>query len=118
MEPIAGAIDPRNSQNVTPAGKAAAKPQIVARIEPNGATIKAIGREAWALKQLVRAGTRGCTPIDHPGPRWSHYVWKLRALGLVIETVHEAHSGPFAGTHARYCMHSQVTIIEERGMAA
>src|SRR5665811_1625975 len=32
------------------------------------------GRDAWALDQLIRAGKRGCTPIDNPAPRWSHYV--------------------------------------------
>ncbi len=36
------------------------------------------GREAWALGELVKAGERGCTPIDTPGPRWSDYVFKLR----------------------------------------
>jgi len=38
------------------------------------------------LPALQAAGERGCTPIDHPGPRWSGYVHDLRKLGLVIET--------------------------------
>src|ERR1700687_3438433 len=29
-------------------------------------------------------GVRHCTPIDHPGPRWSGYVHKLRKAGIVI----------------------------------
>ena len=29
------------------------------------------GRDAWALMELHRADEAGCTPIDHPGPRWS-----------------------------------------------
>jgi hypothetical protein len=29
------------------------------------------GRDRWALECLIKAGTSGCTPLDHPGPRWS-----------------------------------------------
>ncbi len=39
-------------------------------------TIK--GRELWALRELIRAGSRGVTPVERVGPRWSHYVFKLR----------------------------------------
>jgi hypothetical protein len=94
------------------------KPKIIAKIEPDGGAHVVIGRDAWALRNLIAAGKRGCTPIDHPGPRWSHYVWKLRGMGFVIETVHEDHGGPFAGTHARYVLHSVVTIQQEMGRAA
>lgn len=83
------------------------------RIEPDGDTITLEGRPAWAMKQLVAAGDNGCTPIDNPGPRWSDYVFKLRRLGIVIETIHESHGGPFAGSHARYVLKSQVTIIDD-----
>jgi hypothetical protein len=85
---------------------------IVARILPDGSPLKVIGRDAWALQNLVAAGERGCTPIDHPGPRWSHYVFKLRGFGFDIETIDEKHAGPFAGTHARYVLRSQVEILE------
>ncbi|WP_395449383.1 hypothetical protein ACHMW7_05785 [Aminobacter sp. UC22_36] len=94
------------------------KLRLIAKIEPDGAVNEVVGRDAWALKNLKAAGKRGCTPIDHPGPRWSHYVYKLRGMGFVIETIHEAHDGPFAGTHGRYILHSEVTIIGERGIAA
>jgi len=94
------------------------KLRLIAKIEPDGGTYQVIGRDAWALKNLIAAGKRGCTPIDHPGPRWSHYVWKLRGMGFVIETIHEDHGGPFAGTHARYVLHSVVTIRKEMGRAA
>jgi len=94
------------------------KLRLIAKIEPDGSTQEVIGRDAWALKNLMDAGKRGCTPIDHPGPRWSHYVYKLRGMGFIIETVHEDHGGPFAGTHARYVLHSQVTILREMGRAA
>ncbi len=67
------------------------------------------GRDRWALENLMRAGPRGCTPIDHPGPRWSAYVFKLKKAGVCIETIHESHEGPFPGHHARYVLRSSVT---------
>jgi hypothetical protein len=76
------------------------------------------GREAWALLALVAAGERGCTPIDHPGPRWSGYVHDLRRLGFNIETIHEPHQGAFPDSHARYLLRSRVTRVEDRGVAA
>lgn len=91
---------------------------ITARIIPDGRTITVVGRDAWALRNLVNADAAGCTPIDHPGPRWSHYVFKLRSFGFVIETINEAHGGPFAGTHARYVLRSQVEVIENDERAA
>ena len=68
------------------------------------------GRDAWALQALVHAGAKGVTPIDTPGPRWSGYVFNLRRAGLKIETRHEKHGPPFAGTHARYVLHDTVQI--------
>jgi hypothetical protein len=72
--------------------------------------VPVIGREAWALLELIEHGTEGCTPITTPGPRWSHYVWLLRSDGIVVETEHEDHAGPFSGTHARYRLKSQVRL--------
>ena len=66
------------------------------------------GREEWALSHLIAAGDRGCTPIDTPGPRWSDYTFKLRRRGIHVETVTEAHGGPYAGHHARYVLRSKV----------
>jgi hypothetical protein len=94
------------------------KLSIIAKIEPDGHTQEVVGRDAWALLNLLRAGSSGCTPIDHPGPRWSHYVFKLRKAGFVVETVHENHGGAFAGSHARYVLHSRVSILEKKGRAA
>lgn len=79
-------------------------------IESDGRTLTTIGRDAWALMELHRAGDKGCTPIDNPGPRWSAYVFKLRQLGLAIDTVNEPHDGPFPGTHARYVLRTPVRI--------
>lgn len=72
--------------------------------------IDVLGREAWALLELVEAGSKGCTPIDNPAPRWSHYVWLLRGHSFKVETIDEGHAGPFAGTHARYVLHDDVTL--------
>jgi hypothetical protein len=78
---------------------------------PGFEPVTAHGRDAWALLELHRAGDAGCTPIAHPGPRWSAYVLKLRKRGLQIETVSERHSGPFAGNHTRYVLRSRIEVI-------
>lgn len=83
------------------------------RVGFDSALQKANGRDAWALLELHGAGPRGVTPIDTPGPRWSGYVFNLRQMGLVIETVHESHGGPFPGSHARYVLHSRISISED-----
>ena len=80
---------------------------------PGGDVVTAQGRDAWALRALHSAGEAGCTPIDQIGPRWSHYVWKLRRHGLVIETVTEAHGGPYAGRHARYVLRTPIVVVRE-----
>ena len=71
------------------------------------------GRNAWAMKQLMKAGSSGCTPIDNPAPRWSAYVHNLRRFGVAIETITEQHGGAFAGNHARYVLMTNVTVISE-----
>lgn len=72
------------------------------------------GRDRWALENLIQAGAKGCTAIDHPGPRWSAYVHDLRHdHGLNIETITEEHGPPFEGTHARYVLRSAVTRDDE-----
>lgn len=83
---------------------------VVARF-PDGRQMTIDGRPAWTLDQLHRAGINGCTAISNPAPRWSHYVFKLRGMGLDIETVTEAHGGPFAGSHARYVLRSSISLV-------
>ncbi|BCH12106.1 hypothetical protein MesoLj131c_63640 [Mesorhizobium sp. 131-3-5] len=58
------------------------------------------GREAWELRELIQAGEAGCTPIDNPAPRWSHYVWLHRDTFSIATVM--GHSGPLAGLHAKY----------------
>lgn len=67
------------------------------------------GRNRWALEHLMASGAQGCTPVDTPGPRWSSYVFDLRQLGVLINTIREPHDGPFQGTHARYVLKSTVS---------
>lgn len=72
-------------------------------------SIAVSGRVQWALEQLCRAGTAGCTPLDNPAPRWSAYIFNLRCKGVEIVTLHEPHEGEFAGNHGRYVLRSTVT---------
>jgi hypothetical protein len=82
------------------------------RLVPQDNRITIHGRAAWALLQLTDAGVTGCTPVEHPGPRWSGYVHKLRTIyGIDIETVTETQGGPFAGHHARYVLRSHVEVL-------
>ncbi|TIP24118.1 MAG: hypothetical protein E5X67_30540 [Mesorhizobium sp.] len=84
------------------------------KVLPDGEPITIYGREAWCLRRLIEAGEKGCTPIEQPAPRWSAYVHDLKhKFGIVIDTVHEAHAGPYAGSHARYVLRSLVVIIED-----
>ncbi len=96
--------------------------QLTACTSPEGRTFSVSGRDAWALDELIRAGRRGCTPIDNPGPRWSAYIFNLkRVYGLAIETRHEPHTGSFPGMHARYVLMTQVEIVsrsDEKAMQA
>jgi hypothetical protein len=88
---------------------------IEARRDDVGWVVIATGREAWALAQLIEAGERGCTPINQPAPRWSHYVFLLRRRGLDIETVEERHGGPFKGCHGRYVLRTPMTVLALSG---
>ena len=85
---------------------------ITIRRYDNGETLNFQGRAAWALAELATAGSEGCTPIDRPAPRWSHYVWLLRKAGLDVETHHEGHGGPYSGHHARYVLKTPIHVQE------
>lgn len=81
--------------------------------KPCGSRLSFSGRDAWALRHLISAGTRGLTTIDHPAPRWSHYIYKLRRAGLIISTDYEGHKGEFPGTHGRYRLETPVTAVPD-----
>jgi hypothetical protein len=95
-----------------PGGKDNQNPVVALTIEINGAIKKIRGRDAWALIELVTGGIVGVTPIEQPAPRWSHYIFKLRRAGIIIETIDERHSGSFAGSHARYLFRSPLHVIK------
>ncbi len=71
------------------------------------------GRALWALESLIRAGNKGCTPIEHPAPRWSHYIFLLRGEGILVETITENHGGDFPGHYGRYVLRSQVSPVQQ-----
>jgi hypothetical protein len=70
-------------------------------------------REAWTLSHMLNAGARGLTPIDHPAPRWSHYVYELGRAGLTISIEYEPRSGSFPSTHGRYRLKTVVSVVSE-----
>jgi len=80
---------------------------------PEGRVLQVKGRVAWTLDNLIRAGERGCTPIERPAPRWSDYVFKLRKAGFTVETIDEKHTGTYSGEHGRYVLRSPVEVVEE-----
>ncbi|MEZ0031253.1 hypothetical protein ABIF68_001623 [Bradyrhizobium japonicum] len=69
------------------------------------------GRQAWMLRRLIDAGSRGITLLDHPAPRGSHYIHMLRKAGLNISTTNEPHKGTFPGMHGRYRLETSVTVV-------
>lgn len=92
--------------------------EVLFHIDNDDAVLAVKGRDAWALSELMSAGEKGCTPIDTPGPRWSAYVHNLRKAGVIIETHHEAHAGPFPGSHARYVLVSTISVVKDVADAA
>jgi hypothetical protein len=90
------------------------KPLLLVRI-PDREPQKVAGRMAWALERLIQAGDNGVTTLEEPAPRWSDYIFKLRRVGIWIETETETHGGPFSGTHGRYRL---VTPVEIERVAA
>jgi hypothetical protein len=81
---------------------------VKAQIGETGPVVTVRGRDK-------AANENGCTPIDHPGPRWSGYVHKLRRAGIIVETIREKHGGPFSGQHARDVLRSLISILEKKG---
>lgn len=84
--------------------------------EPLGEPQNLIGRLAWTMRLLIKAGEQGVSSLDHVGPRLSDYVFKLRRRGYAIETIDTKHGGEFPGVHAVYRLHSEVRVLE--GQAA
>lgn len=71
------------------------------------------GRQAWMLRRLIDAGSRGITLLEHPAPRGSHYLYMLRKAGLNITTTNEPHGGAFPGMHGRFRLETPVVVVSE-----
>lgn len=84
---------------------------------PHGPVKTFKGRYAWTLNRLIEAGERGCTPIEYPAPRWSHYVMMLRRSGIAIDTIEEPHGGPYKGFHGRYVLRVTLVVITRKAAA-
>jgi hypothetical protein len=97
----------------SPVGGKNDPPIVAITVELEGGERKTFrGRDAWALGELIGGGLIGCTPIERPAPRWSHYIHKLRRGGLIVETIDEPHGGAYSGQHARYVLRSSLKVIE------
>ena len=70
------------------------------------------GRIGQTLLFLHRAGPTGITSLEWPAMRLSAYVHSLRKIGFEITTEREPHGGDYPGHHARYRLHSAVTVFE------
>lgn len=86
--------------------------------EPVGFPVTLRGRERWTMERLVASGAAGVSSLDNIGPRTAHYIFKLRGYGFAIETQYEPHGGDYPGHHARYRLHSAVSIVADAGRAA
>lgn len=90
------------------------KPKFDCIIRRNGevvGTTTVTGRVAWMLLVLIRAGAKGFASYERHAPRASDYVFRLRGQGIHVETVDEPHDGAFSGTHARYHLRDQVSVL-------
>ena len=76
-------------------------------------TLELNGRLGWTMYQLVSAGARGVTALEHPALRWSGYIHTLRNMGIPIETEMEEHDGIYKGRHARYRLACEVSVTAQ-----
>lgn len=86
--------------------------------DPSGLPITFRGREAWACRELIRAGDAGVSSLHHIGPRLAHYCMKIRRAGILIETVKQPHGGPYVGWHGVYKLRTKLDVIEDNTGAA
>jgi hypothetical protein len=87
--------------------------KVTFRVLPDGVPTTVVGRDAWMYKELLKVGPRGLTTLENPAPRISHYIFKLRKAGLLIQSDDERHGGQFSGSHARYRLVSETEVISD-----
>ncbi|MDL2408740.1 hypothetical protein PY650_24475 [Rhizobium calliandrae] len=88
------------------------KLKIKVRKVSDGSEMFVHGREAQTMQLLIKNGDQGISSLHHPGIRLSHYIFKLRSYGFLIETVNTPHSGDFPGHHAVYRLKSEVMVLQ------
>jgi hypothetical protein len=71
--------------------------------------IAVTGQVCWALVQLVASWEISCTPVLHPAPKWSGYVFDLRQLGVEIEKPTEKHGHNHPERHRRFVLRGRMT---------
>jgi hypothetical protein len=78
------------------------------------------GQESRTLQALVAAGSAGITALEVStwALRLAHHVWKLKKLGVTIDTVREKHAGPAPGVHGRYILRNSIEIVDQDRRAA
>jgi hypothetical protein len=86
------------------------------KLAPDGVPITVRGREAQALDLLINAGPHGVTSGEASPLGWarrtSHYVYRLRALGVPIVTVMEDASDARVG---RYSFSGPLWVVTSEG---
>ena len=72
------------------------------------------GQECRTLVALYKAGEAGITSLDIStwALRTSHYIYKLRKLGLAIDMEREPHDGLVPGKHGRYRLRTPIELIQ------
>lgn len=105
---IPGGITPKDSRN-----GARAQHQLTFKLLPDGGLFTVYGRMAQTLDLLIRTGPQGFTSGEASPLGWarrtSHYVLKLRGLGVPIKTTRELAGDARVG---RYSLAAPVVVVE------
>ena len=105
---VPGGIPMKNSRN-----GASAQHQLTFRLPPDGGPLTVYGRMAQTLALLVSTGPQGFTSGEASPLGWarrtSHYVLKLRELGVPITTTREQAGDARVG---RYSLAGPVLIVQ------
>ncbi len=65
---------------------------------------------AGAVEALDQAGLAGCNASSHQQTNWPDAVYRLRQLGLEIDTRDDLTGGTYRGRACRYVLRSPVTF--------
>jgi len=117
-KPAAG-IDRGGPSNVSRQGhsnstrkRASNQRQLTFRIPPDGAPVTVTGREAQTLALLIQSGPNGFTSGEASPLGWarrtSHYIYRLRRLGLAIVTTWEDAGDAMIG---RYTLTGKIEVV-------